>query len=113
MKEDVDRTLQKISQLRSLIQTLPHIPTRREEVLLEIFEKITRPGVPSEQKEQNPSVEALRTGFQACWRARRFETIVAVGNRIGPDLLHSDRTLSTYYRVASQIIKQKPRDETP
>ncbi|MCG3116205.1 MAG: hypothetical protein LLH30_11040 [Candidatus Manganitrophus sp. SA1] len=106
MKEDVDRTLQRISQLRSLIQTLPHIPTRHEEVLLEIFESFTRPGVSSGQKEQSrPPVEALRAGFQACWRARRFEVIVAVGNHVGIDLLYTDRTLSTYYQAASEIVK--------
>ncbi len=109
MKEDVDRTLQKISQLRSLVQTLPHIPTRHEEVLLEIFESFTRPGVSSRPKEQNrPPVEALRAGFQACWRARRFEVIVAVGNHVGLDLLCSDRTLSTYHQAASQIMKSRP-----
>lgn len=106
MKEDVDRTLQKISQLRSLIQTLPHIPTRHEEVLLKIFESVIPPGISSGQKEQSrPPVEALRAGFQACWRARRFEVIVAVGNRVGIDLLHTDRTLSTYYQAASEIVK--------
>ncbi|WDT72837.1 MAG: hypothetical protein MPW17_08360 [Candidatus Manganitrophus sp.] len=109
MKEDVDRTLQKISQLRSLVQTLPHIPTRHEEVLLEIFESFTRPGVSSGQMEQSrPPVEALRAGFQACWRARRFEVIVAVGNHVGLDLLRSDRTLSTYHQAASQIMKSRP-----
>ena len=108
MKEDVDRTLQRVSQLRSLIQTLPHIPTRHEEALLEIFETLARSGFSSEQKKQGgPPLDALRAGFQACWRGRRFEVIVAVGNRIGLDLLCSDRTLFTYYQAANQIIKSR------
>lgn len=106
MKGDVDRTLQKISQLRSLIQALPHIPTRNEEVLLEAFETFVRSDFSSEQKNQDRlPMKALWAGFQACWRARRFEVIVAVGNRIGLDLLYTDRTLSTYYQAASQIVK--------
>jgi adenosyl cobinamide kinase/adenosyl cobinamide phosphate guanylyltransferase len=106
MKGDVDRTLQKISQLRSLIRVLPHIPTRNEQVLLEIFETFVRSGVSSEQKNQDPlPMKALWAGFQACWRARRFEIIIDVGNRIGLDLLYTDRTLCTYYQAANQIVK--------
>lgn len=108
MKEDVDRTLQKISQLRSLVQTLPHIPTRHEEVLLEIFESFTRPGVSSGQMEQSRPRGSTSGGISSLLARRRFEVIVAVGNHVGLDLLRSDRTLSTYHQAASQIMKSRP-----
>ena len=42
-------------------------------------------------------MEAIRAGFDECWKTRDFKTIVAVGERLPEAVLQEDPALLMYY----------------
>ncbi|WP_243175063.1 hypothetical protein [Desulfofundulus sp. TPOSR] len=50
--------------------------------------------------------EALRAGFNACWAAKDFKTIVDVAKRIPDTVLQEDSSLLMYYDNALMRLEE-------
>lgn len=66
---------------------------RRKALLKEFYDSC----VPGKAKLKVFRMEAIRAGFDECWRARDFKTIVAVGEKLPESVLQEDPALLMYY----------------
>jgi hypothetical protein len=98
--EQAERALRRVSQLRALFLRLAHLPTPREQQLLEEF------GAFLAQRQPSLSLPAARVGMRACWRAGTPKDILAVAHRLGEERVASDRTLLTYVTLAQEVLSR-------
>ena len=49
-------------------------------------------------------MEAIRAGFDECWKQRDFKTIVAVGEKLPEAVLQEDPALLMYYDNACSRV---------
>jgi len=66
---------------------------RRKTLLKEFYDSC----VPGKAKLKVFRMEAIRAGFDECWKARDFKTIVAVGEKLPEAVLQEDPALLMYY----------------
>lgn len=66
---------------------------RRKALLKEFYDSC----VPGKGKLKVFRMEAIRAGFDECWKQRDFATIVSVGERLPEAALQEDQTLLMYY----------------
>lgn len=66
---------------------------RRKALLKEFYDSC----VPGKAKLKVFRMEAIRAGFDECWKARDFKTIVAVGEKLPEAVLQEDPALLMYY----------------
>ena len=66
---------------------------RRKALLKEFYDSC----VPGKGKLKVFRMEAIRAGFDECWKARDFKTIVAVGEKLPEAVLQEDPALLMYY----------------
>lgn len=66
---------------------------RRKALLKEFYDSC----VPGKGKLKVFRMEAIRAGFDECWKARDFKTIVSVGERLPESVLQEDPALLMYY----------------
>lgn len=101
--EHVDFTLRKVSQLRTLVRRLPHLPTPFERDRYQEFETLAQ-SVASGRDVAEPDLATLRVGFRLCFLAQRYDAIVAVGSRF-PAALERDRDLGMYDACARHRLR--------
>ena len=73
---------------------------RRKALLKEFYDSC----VPGKAKLKVFRMEAIRAGFDECWKARDFKTIVAVGEKLPEAVLQEDPALLMYYDNACARI---------
>lgn len=73
----------------------------RERALLKEFELYKT----SKGMIRQPRLEALRIGFQKCYEAHDYVTIVAIAKRLPGDLVESDEKLLRYYDKAELHVE--------
>lgn len=66
---------------------------RRKALLKEFYDSC----VPGKSKLKVFRMEAIRAGFDECWKTRDFKTIVAVGEKLPEAVLQEDPALLMYY----------------
>lgn len=66
---------------------------RRKALLKEFYDSC----VPGKAKLKVFRMEAIRAGFDECWKTRDFKTIVAVGEKLPEAVLQEDPALLMYY----------------
>lgn len=66
---------------------------RRKALLKEFYDSC----VPGKGKLKVFRMEAIRAGFDECWKTRDFKTIVSVGERLPESVLQEDPALLMYY----------------
>jgi hypothetical protein len=101
--EGVDLTLRKVSQLRSLVKRLPHLPTPFEQERCREFETLVQ-SIASGRDVAEPTLATLRVGFRLCWLAERYNDIILVGDRFAA-ALNRDRDLGTYHECARRRLR--------
>lgn len=69
---------------------------RRKALLKEFYDVC----VPGRGKLKNVRTEAVRAGFDECWKNREYKTIVDVGNKLPEAVLLEDSALYMYYENA-------------
>lgn len=73
---------------------------RRKALLKEFYDSC----VPGKGKLKVFRMEAIRAGFDECWKTRDFKTIVAVGERLPESVLQEDPALLMYYDNACSRV---------
>lgn len=73
---------------------------RRKALLKEFYDSC----VPGKGKLKVFRMEAIRAGFDECWKQRDFATIVSVGERLPEAALQEDQTLLMYYDNACSRV---------
>ena len=73
---------------------------RRKALLKEFWDSC----VPSRGKLKVFRMEAIRAGFDECWKQRDFKTIVAVGEKLPEAVLQEDPALLMYYDNACSRV---------
>ena len=73
---------------------------RRKALLKEFYDSC----VPGKGKLKVFRMEAIRAGFDECWKARDFKTIVSVGERLPESVLQEDPALLMYYDNACSRV---------
>lgn len=73
---------------------------RRKALLKEFYDSC----VPGKGKIKVFRMEAIRAGFDECWKTRDFKTIVAVGERLPESVLQEDPALLMYYDNACSRV---------
>lgn len=73
---------------------------RRKTLLKEFFDSC----VPGKGKLKVFRMEAIRAGFDECWKQRDYATIVSVGERLPEAALQEDQTLLMYYDNACSRV---------
>ena len=73
---------------------------RRKALLKEFWDSC----VPGKGKLKVFRMEAIRAGFDECWKQRDFKTIVAVGERLPETVLQEDPALLMYYDNACSRV---------
>ena len=73
---------------------------RRKTLLKEFYDSC----VPGKGKLKVFRMEAIRAGFDECWKQRDFATIVSVGERLPEAALQEDQTLLMYYDNACSRV---------
>ena len=73
---------------------------RRKALLKEFYDSC----VPGKGKLKVFRMEAIRAGFDECWKKRDFATIVSVGERLPEAALQEDQTLLMYYDNACSRV---------
>lgn len=73
---------------------------RRKALLKEFYDSC----VPGKGKLKVFRMEAIRAGFDECWKQRDFTTIVSVGERLPESALQEDQTLLMYYDNACSRV---------
>ncbi len=73
---------------------------RRKALLKEFYDSC----VPGKGKLKVFRMEAIRAGFDECWKQRDFKTIVSVGERLPEALLQEDPALLMYYDNACSRV---------
>lgn len=73
---------------------------RRKALLKEFYDSC----VPGKGKLKVFRREAIRAGFDECWKTRDFKTIVAVGERLPESVLQEDPALLMYYDNACSRV---------
>ena len=73
---------------------------RRKALLKEFWDSC----VPGKGKLKVFRMEAIRAGFDECWKTRDFKTIVAVGERLPEAVLQEDPALLMYYDNACSRV---------
>ena len=73
---------------------------RRKALLKEFYDSC----VPGKSKLKVFRMEAIRAGFDECWKTRDFKTIVAVGERLPESVLQEDPALLMYYDNACSRV---------
>lgn len=66
---------------------------RRKSLLKEFYDVC----VPGKNKLKNVRSEAVRVGFDECWKNREYKTIVSVGDKLPETILSEDPALYMYY----------------
>lgn len=89
---DVDRSLKKVSELRRLCLSLPHLRTPAERRRLERFEALVR----APASATCDDIDAIATGWRTWWRAQRFEDIETMATRLPSDVVDGDRDLAMF-----------------
>ena len=89
---DIDRSLRKVSELRRLCLSLPHLSTPAERQRLERFEELVRaPGSATSE-----DADALATGWRTWWRAQRFDEIASMAERLPSVIVDGDRDVAMF-----------------
>ena len=73
---------------------------RRKALLKEFYDSC----VPGKGKLKVFRMEAIRAGFDECWKQRDFKTIVSVGERLPESVLQEDPALLMYYDNACSRV---------
>jgi len=89
---DPARAIQKASALRSLCQSLPHLPTPADIARLRRFDEL----VAQPESATGSDLDALATGWRRWWRQGDTERLRAMAARVPVALLAADRRLATY-----------------
>lgn len=99
---DVGGTLRRVSALRALCLSLPHVPTPLETTQLERFAVlVTAPGSATAH-----DLPALAAGWRRWWREGRAADIAAMAERLPAGLVESDRDAVTYAAAARLALKR-------
>ena len=88
---DIAAALRRVSQLRRLCLSLPHIPTPAEERLLSRFDEIS--AHPASARKTD--VDAIAAGWREWWRTRQVAVIARMARAIDHRLVDGDRRLAT------------------
>lgn len=74
---------------------------RRRALLKEFYDVC----VPGKGKLRNVRTEAVRAGFDECWKNRDYQMIVNVGNKLPEAILFEDSALYMYFSNAGERLK--------
>ncbi len=89
---DPTQAIRKVSSLRALCLSLPHVPTPAESARLRRFDELV--GQP--ESATDGDIEALATGWRRWWHLGERERLRAMAARIPAALVAADRRLATY-----------------
>lgn len=93
---DVTTTLVMVSQLRTLFDRLPHLPTPKESAELAEFEcyRQIRGSLDEIRK------EAVLAGFREAWRSGDLAAILELGARLPQAVFEQDLDMQMYHAMA-------------
>jgi len=96
---DAPEALRKVSALRALCLSLPHVPTPAAISRLRRFDDL----VARAESATEADVEALVAGWRRWWREGDTERLHAMATRVPAALVESDRRLATYACAAAHL----------
>ena len=96
---DATRAIRKVSSLRALCLSLPHVSTPAEIAQLRRFDEL----VAQPESATDSDIEALATGWRRWWHQGATERLHAMAARIPAALVAADRRLATYACAAESV----------
>ena len=98
---DATQAIRKVSSLRALCVSLPHVPTPAEIAQLHRFDEL----VAQPESATDGDIEALATGWRRWWRLGDTERLRGMAARTPAALVAADRRLATYACAAESVTR--------
>jgi hypothetical protein len=96
---DPSEAIRKVSTLRTLCLSLPHVPTPAEVSRLRRFDDL----VARAESATDADIDALVAGWRRSWRQGDTGRLDEMATRVPTALVESDRRLATYACAAAHL----------